>query len=693
MKGEVSFGKTSRLIRLIAFILLVFAALFLCILQLMKMQIVDGEEYLALTETSYTASQEIIATRGQIFDSKGETLTSNKRVYKIIVQKAFLPASEQNEIILRTLNILLKQGEDWNDTAPISYNEPFSFTEENTDSFKTLIKVNADASAEDCVSALARRYSIDAEKYSFEEIRLIGGVRYEMERRDFSYDNRFTLADNASIETVTKIKELQFSLDGIDIAEESAREYIRSSTAPHVLGTVGSISAEEYSELKDEGYSYNDIIGKYGIESAMESVLRGENGMRTITRNSKGSALSDEITKEVVAGNSVKLTFDADKQDTLQEILANHINWLNNSADRGNDCDAGAVVVLDARSGAVLGMASYPTYDLTESIENYGAVLNAEGNPMFNRCTSGLYRPGSAFKTITAADGLINGLIDKNTKSTCTGVYTYYSASDYQPKCTGFHLGYDVVNCLKWSCNIFFYDLGRRLGIDELCSFAQKFGYGQNLGLEIGGLSGQMSSPELYEKLRGEPWTDGNTLQAAIGQMDTLVTPLHLSVQALTLANDGVRYKPYLVDSVWDYDMTEMIYKTEPQIAEVIKNENNAFETVREGMIAVSTLVNWPTSSTLWNFDFLPYSVAIKTGTAEVGNGYYTSTVMGYYPAENPEIAFGIVLEKGEYSRYMVRNLIDLYIYDNYQPDMNEDGIVETPWKRWENVTDISFAG
>ena len=122
-------------------------------------------------------------------------------------------------------------------------------------------------------------------------------------------------------------------------------------------------------------------------------------------------------------------------------------------------------------------MSSYPSYDLTESIENYAAVLNSEGNPMFNRCISGLYRPGSAFKTITATDGLINSFIDRTTKCTCTGVYTFYSSSDYQPKCTGYHLGYDVVNCLKWSCNIFFYDLGRRLGIDQLSEFAGRFGY------------------------------------------------------------------------------------------------------------------------------------------------------------------------------------------------------------------------
>ena len=680
-------SKISKFIRTIILILLVFTALFLCVLRLLKLQVVDGAKYLALAETSYTSEHEVIATRGQIFSNNGTVLTSNRTVYKVIIQKAFLVKGTENEVLNRATTILTANDEKWNDSVPISYETPYRFTTENEavlDAFKERIRVNSDATADNCITELKRKYDIDSSKYNELQQRIIAGLRYEMELKDFSYENRFTMAEDVSMDTVIRLKEDSLQLGGIDIIEESAREYIESSTAPHVLGTVGALSYDEYTTLKNEGYSYNDIIGTYGIEKAMESVLRGENGKRTIARDSNGKAVSDEITQEPVAGNSVMLTIDYEFQNDLQTILKNHVNWLNNSADRGNDCNAGAVVVLNAKTGAVLGMASYPTYDLVNSIENYSSVLNSEGNPMFNRCINGLYRPGSAFKTITAADGLTNGLIDINSKAGCTGVYTYYAASDYQPKCTGYHLGYDVINCLNWSCNIFFYDLGRRLGIEELSSFAQKFGYGQNLGLEIGGSSGQMTSPELFEQLREEPWTDGNTLQAAIGQMDTLVTPLHLSVQALTLANDGVRMKPYLVDSVWNYDGTEMLYKTEPEIVEIIENKNNTFEIVREGMKAVSTLVNWPISLALWNFDYLPYSVAIKTGTAETGDGYYTSTVMGYYPAEDPQIAFGIIFEKGEYSRYMIRNIIDSYFYDCYEPDMDENGIVLTPWKRWE---------
>jgi len=468
-------SKISKFIRTLFLIIIVFLMLFLCVIRLMKLQIVDGAKYLALAETSYTSKYEIIATRGQIFDQNGVLLTTNRTVYKVILQKSFLENGTENEILNKASEILKNNGEEWNDSVPVSYSKPYVFTDVSSDeiyAFKERIRVNADATADNCIRALIRKYNIDTVKYTEEEQRIIAGLRYEMELKDFSYDNRFTLAEDISLDTVIKLKEIAFSLKGIDIIEEGMREYIEPDTAPHILGTVGALSYDEYQTLKDEGYSFNDSIGNYGIERAMESVLRGKNGERTIARDSNGNAVSDEITRDTEAGNSVMLTINYDFQNDLQEILKNQINWLNNSADRGNDCDAGAVVVLNAKTGAVLGTATYPTYNLNDSIENYSAVLNAEGNPMYNRCTNGLYRPGSAFKTITAADGLINGLIDKNSRAECTGIYTYYSASDYQPKCTGFHLGYDVVNCLKWSCNIFFYDLGRRLGIDELYNFA-----------------------------------------------------------------------------------------------------------------------------------------------------------------------------------------------------------------------------
>lgn len=658
-------------------------------IQLMSIQIVDGEYYASQTKQLLEATQSVQASRGQIADVNGDVLTTNKIVYKVIIQKAFFPSQSQNEIISRLLAIMNKNNQKWIDSVPITMTEPLQFTDvsdEELDAFKEKIRVNVDATVENCIDALAELYKLDLEQYDAVNARCILGVRYQMTQNDFSYNNRYVFAEDIDLKTVTAIKEQSALLSGIDIIEEPERVYVRSSTAPHILGTYEAISLDEYKELKDEGYNLNDNIGKFGIELMMEDELRGENGVRTIVRDSNGNAVSDEITSTVQPGNSVKLTIDADFQDDLQLILENQIKWLhyNDDPERGNQCPAGAVVVLDAKTGAVLGLASYPTYDLNDYLDDYFEVLNREESPLLNRALNGLYRPGSAFKTINSIAGLSEGLIDRNTRGICTGRYTYYS--DYQPGCTGSHYGYNVIDSLYVSCNIFFYDLGRQLGIDKLAEYANAFGYGTELGLGLGESTGRFITPEIFEKVTGVSWTPGNVLQASIGQSETQVTPLNLAVQAMTLANDGIRYKPYIVDSVWNYDYTELVSKTEPEIAATIDdNGTNAFDIVEEGMIKVSTWCTWPSGSDKWTFDYLPYDVAIKTGTAESDSSYntFTSTVMGYYPAHDPQIAFGIILEKGEYSRYMIRNIIDAYFYDCYEPDTDEEGNIISPWKRW----------
>lgn len=687
--------KIGNIIRSVFLVVITFIFVFLSAVQLMKIQIVNGDYYASQTERFREANQSITAARGQISDVSGNVLVSNKSVYKVIVQKAFFTSGKENDIIALTLSILEKNGEEWIDNVPITMTEPFDFTdvkEEELDKFKQKINLNVDATVEHCIKALADKYKIDTDKYDARTVRLIAGVRYEMVQKDFSFDNRYILAEDISIDTVLKLKEQGFLLSGIDISQEPMRIYLADDIAPHVLGTIGAISEKEYNNSKDENgntvYTINDVIGKTGIEYGMESTLKGTDGIRTIVKSSKGDVVSNEITTPVQPGNSLKLTIDSRFQKDLQNILENEIKWLNytqTEPQRGKDCDSGAIVVLNAKTGAVLGMASYPTFNLLDYVEDPLGVANGKnGASMFNLAIDGLYRPGSAFKTINATAGLCEGLIVENTPGICTGKYTYYS--DYQPTCTGSHYGYNVKQSLYVSCNIFFYDLARRMGIDTLSSYAEQFGYGTDLGLEIPGAKGQMTTPENYEKVTNAEWDVGQVLQAGIGQSATQVTPLNLAVQALTLANNGKRLKPYLVDSVWNYDYTEMISKTEPTIMNQIDdNGTNAFETVREGMIMVSQWCTWPTGGGGWIFDYLPHQIAIKTGTAEedsIGK-YFTSTVMGYYPAHDPQIAFGIILSKGEYSRYTIRNIIDSYFYDCYQPDTDEDGNIISPWKRW----------
>lgn len=680
-------SKISKHIRNIVFVFMVVALSFLCTIELLEIQIVDGEYYINQTTGTYTANQSVQAARGQIFTADGTVLNTNKIVYKVIIQKAFFESGTENDVIYKTLKILKNHNEEWIDSLPISTTAPYEFTGDDSeiDYLREKLELGVYATADNCMNALYEKYKI-SDVYGQEMRRSIAGVRYEMLIRDFSYQNRYTMAEDVQLQTVIELKEQSFMLKGIDIIEEPMRVYVGKDFAPQVVGRIGAISAEEYEELSESGYSLNDTTGKWGIESAMESVLRGTNGIRTITRDSSGYVVSDEITQQVTAGNSVKLTINADFQNDVQAILANHINWLhyNNDPSRGNLVDAGGVVVLDAKTGGVLAMANYPNYDINDYIN----LINnpKEPNPTYNRCIYGLYRPGSAFKTITAAASLISGLANADTTVYCGGIYTYYS--DYQPGCImGFTGDVNVRTALRYSCNIYFYDMARQMGIDYLAEVAGWFGVGQDLDLEIGGATGNMSTPEYIEALGGT-WTPGSTIQAGIGQLETTVTPLNLAVIALTLANDGTRYKPYLVDSITSYDGSEIIKKTEPTVAYKIDASADIFEVIREGMILVADDVQWPMGSGRYQLADLPYSVAIKTGTPQVTENTFNSTILGYYPAEDPQICFGIVLEKGEFSRLMIRNIIESYFYDNYQPIMDEKGNVTLPWGGKETNTE-----
>lgn len=685
--------KIGSIIRSIVLVIFTFIFAFLASVQLMKIQIVDGDYYASQNEKFLEGKQSIAAARGQIADSQGNVLISNKSVYKVIVQKAFFPSDKQNDIIAQVISILEDNREEWNDSVPISVNEPFTFNsdakEEELDKFKQNIKLNVDASEDNCIKAMAERYSIDTEKYDRRMVRLIAGVRYEMVQKDFSADNRFVFADDIALSTVLKLKEKGFILQGVEISQEPVRVYLEGDIAPHVLGTIGAISEKEYQATLDASgntiYTRNDVIGKTGLEYGMESTLKGIDGIRTIIRSTKGEVVSDTVTEAVQPGNSIKMTIDAKFQSDLQDILLNQIKWLSNlesTTFNGTECEGGAVVVLNPKTGAVLGMATYPTFDLLEYQKDPVGVSNGkDGMSMYNLATDGLFRPGSSFKTINAAAGLIEGLITRDTPGECTGVYTYYS--DYHPTCLDYHYGYNVVLCLRYSCNIFFYDLARRMGIETLSSYAERFGFGTDLGLEIPTTNGYMTTVENYEKLTDQPWDVGQVLQAGIGQSVTMVTPLNLAVQAMTLGNKGVRYKPYLVDSVWDYDYENMLSKTEPTVVDRIDDKGtNAFDTVRDGMIQVSWSCYW---NGTYIFENLPSEVAMKTGTAQVNveKEQYSSFLVCYYPAENPQIALGIALDKGDYAKYMVRNIIDAYFYDCYEPDLDSEGKVISPWKRW----------
>lgn len=651
--------------RLIALILAAAVVPTLFAVRLMKLQIVQGADYLRQSQKTSVGVQEIKAARGEIIDVNGVALAANRVGYNVMVDKAFFPTDIQNDVLLRVVRILQAQGDAWEDTLPISSTAPYTFEEgreADVAKLQSALKQQSYSTAENCMDAMIEMYAI-SDKYTVEERRVVAGIRYEMQQRDFSLNNPYTFARDVTRVSVAQIQEQSFDLPGIGIEEEAARSYENGSVAPNILGVVGAITADQYEKRKSEGYKLNDTHGRSGIEVWGEDILRGKNGTRTIVQNARGEAVSTEVTEAAVPGNTIQLTLDSRLQTALQEDMQEHVDWLrgpDNAKGKGSGVIAGSLVVLDVKTGGVLAMVNYPNYDINDLLANYGEVANREGSPLNNRPTMGIYRPGSTFKTVTATTALQLGEINGASTVYCNGRYTFYPDIT-PPRCaTGPHGNIGVSHALGVSCNIFFYDVGRRIGIQSIIDMARNFGLGTDTGIEITSAKNtHIAGPEYFSTI-DQDWTPGQVLQAAIGQSETGVTPLQMAVQASVLANKGVRYRAHLVDAVYSYDRQTLVSKTEPEVMSVIEDQGNTFDLVEKGMIeAAYSLVG-----THGLAKFTDLQVALKTGTPQVSTTITNSAVVGYAPVGDPQIAFAIMLEHGEYSRYLVDDIINEYFYE-----------------------------
>lgn len=630
------------------------------LINLMTIQIVNGETYYAQTESTTVSVIPISAARGEILDRNGESLAENRTGLNIVFYYSFFPSEGTSERIARLTDLCLKTGESWYDPLPVNV-DGTAFTENSEKEAQDLreaLSLSVYATAEDCMYHLCRKYAITETDPALR--RRIAGVCYGMMVRQFSLTNNvYTFAEDVSFETALQVKELSQQLPGVDIAEEDIRSWPDGETAPHLLGTVGLMSAEEWAEYKEKGYQMNDWVGKFGMERYCEEILRGEDGQRTVEQSESGEILSEEMTKAPQSGHSVVLTLDAEFQRRVQQILKEYILRLrqNGDPDQGGNVKGGAISVLDAKTGVVLAAVTYPSYDISSYYTEYSSLLEAENTPLVNRVTDGLYRPGSTFKTVVATAALEEGVILPEDTVFCDRVYTYYDSvienNTFHPTCLERHGELAVREALTRSCNIFFYDVGRRTGIDAINRYANLLGLGTGTGLELGSATGTLTSPEHTKELGGV-WTQGNVVQASIGQMDTMVSPLQLSIQAMTLANRGTRYKAYLLDEVRSYDGSELVEKTEPEVLSSFAMKEETFQAVKDGMVGVGLRLTDPA----YALGDLGYSVAIKTGTPQVTADTTNSAAIAFAPADDAEIAIGIVLEEGYGAARMIRDIL-----------------------------------
>ena len=644
-------------VRRLALLIAASAAIFgLYALRLIFLQLVHGEEYAARATSTTEYRFNVTAARGDIVDSAGRRIATSTTCYNVVLSRLLIGSNDLNETIRSAVEILQAGGESWNDTLLIGYADGaghYAFTgaadserDQNAiAAVKEALGLQQYATADDVMERIVAEYELEGYDSTWQ--RILGGIRYQMEQEAFSNVNNFTLAENVSDRTVATVKEHSLTLPGVEIAETSVRSYTDGTILPHVLGRVGKITAEMWRvtdengqvtyPLRDRGYAMNDVIGISGLESAYEEQLRGQDGVETITRDSEGVIIDTSITTEPQPGKTVMLTVNSEFQKAVDEALARNVQQI--AATYNVDASAGAVVVIDVKNGGILACSNYPSYDQNLYSTQYSEYSSDPGLPLYNRALQGLYTPGSTYKPSVAIAALLSGVIDRTSTVYCNGVYNYFS--DYHPRCTrhGHSGDIDVVTAIKWSCNIFFYDVGRRTTSDVYDDYAHRLGLGTPTGVEVSESTGRLTTKE------DENYTASLEVQAAIGQGNTVVTPVQLATYAATLANQGVRYRTHFVKALLDTNTGEVLEETAPEIVEIIPNDGGAFDIVEEGMVGAAQTV-----AGLANY---PYTIACKTGTPqrsekdEDGKYYTNSTIIAYGPVEDPQIAVGIVVEYG----------------------------------------------
>lgn len=623
-------------------IIIIFAVIFGFAARLYAIQIRDHEYYLSKNNSVKTYTIPIEAARGEIVDRNGNSLVTNRQGNSIVLNAVYFPSSKENAkrnaIIYELIKLFEANGEEYVNNLPLEFdsNGNIRFTDNesaiNTMKSKDMLNLQHYATAQNCYDAVIEKYEIEG--YDDETALKIGSIRYELTRLLFSYENPVTIADDVSDETVAQIKEDSETYQGADVQVVAYREYVDSTVAPHILGTVRKINAEEYAEKKDEGYKITDQIGESGIEQAMESELRGTAGELTITIDKDGNT-TEEVTKKPVQGNTVVLTIDRD----LQILAQNKLKEVCDKVDENSS--AGAVVVEDCTSGEILAAASYPTFDLNDYYDKYEELSTDSRNPLWSRFALGTYAPGSTFKPVTACAALESGIIKPDTTYTCVGQQTFFG----QPfKCLhgNAHGTENVRTALRDSCNMFFYNCALDIGINVIDQYASAFGLGQKTGIEIAEATGNLSSPENRENAGGT-WLIGDTMLTAIGMSDNLFTPLQLANYCSTLANGGTRYQVHLVKSIIS-SSTGSVTEKEKSIEDTLELSDTTLDNVTKGMRLVAT-----EGAPSYIFDQLDVNVACKTGTSEIevpgeknrNNGF----LITYAPYENPEISVASAIE------------------------------------------------
>ena len=641
--------KSQTELTVLSFILII--AILLFTVRVYSIQVANSKKLAEKVDGAASVMTSVIkAPRGEILDCFGRRIAINRDGYNIVFNKAYV-GDNLNDVILALVLLMEEKKAPYNDILPMSKTAPYSFLSE-VDNKKDISKLKEKlelahyATAENCFEEMVRRYKL--ESYSKEDARRIMGIRYSMVASDFSVSYPFTFAEDIPTELMLKVSESAFRLDGVTVDVVPFREYTDTSLAVNLIGSVGPIYEEDWEKYKAKGYSYNDKVGKSGIEAWGEDYLRGIDGEMTYRLDIDGNIISKEVTKEPIAGKTIMLTLDKVIQRSAQDSLARIVKDLQS---RGGTAKAGSAVAIRLDSGSIICAANYPTYDSATMSENWDALSSDPAKPLTNRAFSGAYPIGSTIKPIVALAALENHHYTQGEVIKCVQTYNFFS--DYKPRCMHYHGDMNLKMALAKSCNYFFFELGRRVGALTLTDYFKKFGLGVKTGVEVGDNTGILVEPT-------SNGFGGDTLQISIGQKNAF-TPLQLANYVASLANGGTRYQATLLDKVVSYNMSETYLENEAKVVETIKLSNSSLAAVKEGMLSVTE--DGTGRAVLGNY---PIKVGGKTGTSQVQGKADHSVFIAFAPFDNPEIAISVVLEHGSSgfsAGSVVRDILDAYFF------------------------------
>lgn len=667
---------------------------------------VSGQDYYSMTsQLAYrTRTVKIQAQRGEIYDRNGKKLVGNSYSYDLRLDYGSMPtkSAKKNETLMTLLSCIESCGEE-EALCDIKYS-PLILTahesgvlfEYNDDFFETSrasrynklaaeLGIKEDDAADSAGEVFLNRYAlIDSDGnsvYSPEETVRLFMYRMDLDLFDFSGVNPYTLAEDISLDLITLIRETLSR--GYTVFCDCDRVYNYPGYASHILGRIGKIPQESVEKYTELGYALDAIVGTSGVEEAFEEYLHGVDGEMTVTEDYYGNIIETEITKAPTAGYDVYLTIDIELQMAAENSLAYNIDYVHAAASgelTGEDAKAGAVTAVDPKTGEVLALASYPTYDLSTFDEDYAFLRTDETSPMLNRALNGTYQPGSTFKPGVALAALDSGNVTPYELINDTGVYDYYageSGTGYSPRCWIYlmygmtHGNINITEAIQESCNYFFYEMGRRLTIENIDLYMKHFGLGESTGIELPEKTGILAGPDYRNDNGLEPWSPGDTLQAAIGQSDHLFTPLQISMYVSALTNSGTRYAAHILSKVCRYGSDEAIYSKDPEVLDSVELSSDACSVV---LNAMKDVIENGSASDI--FEDYPITIGGKTGTAQVSKTKSDNAIFtAFAPFDDPSIVATCVIEQGNTGSNA--GVTVKGIFDSYFSVENDDGETE----------------